>query len=99
MKLYYTAQALQSLQEVIDFLSEEVPPEKVNQIRDRIVEKVNRLIPNPYLGQKEEYLAHLGLNHRRIISGHYKIIYRIEGEIIFITDVFDSRQDPSEMKP
>lgn len=99
MKIYYTEQALQSLQDVLDFLFEEVPPEKINQIRDQIVETVNKLIVNPYIGQKEEFLSHLELNHRRIICGHYKIIYRIEGEIVFITDVFDSRQDPSAMKP
>jgi hypothetical protein len=57
LKLYYTEQALKSLQVVIDFLSEEVPPEKVNQKRDRIVEKVNRLIVNLYFGTKGRVLG------------------------------------------
>lgn len=40
----------------------------------------------------------MGKEHRRIIEGHYKIIYRVEGQAIYITDIFDSRQDPNKMK-
>ena len=44
------------------------------------------------------FLEHLGLGHRPIIEGHFKIIYKVEGEYIYITDIFDSRQDPDKMK-
>ena len=57
MKLVYTEQAIASLQECLDFFpSEEVSPEKVNEIRDRILAKADKLLNNPYLGQEEEYL-------------------------------------------
>lgn len=98
MKLFYTHQALQGLQVCLDFFPADVPPEKVNQIRDRVVSKIEKLLNTPYLGQVEEYLEHLGKGHRRVIEGNYKIIYRVEGEIIYIIDIFDSRQDPAKMK-
>ena len=60
--------------------------------------KADKLLTHPRMGQKEEYLEHLGQSHRRIIENHYKIIYRVEGEIIYVTDIFDSRQDPAKMK-
>ena len=97
MKLVYTEQAIESLQECLNFFPPDVPAEKVNEIRDRILDKADKLLDNPLIGQKEEYLDHLGLSHRRIIEGNYKIIYRVEGEVIFITDIFDTRQDPSKM--
>jgi toxin ParE1/3/4 len=99
VKLLYTEQALDSLQECLDFLSAGVPPGKIQEIRDRIIAKADKLLESPFTGQRDEYLAHLGLEHRRIIEGNYKIIYRVTGEIIYITDIFDTRQDPSEMKP
>jgi len=34
----------------------------------------------------------------RLIESHYKIIYRVTEEFIYITDIFDSRQDPDKMK-
>ena len=98
MKLFYTEQAILSLQECLDFLPPEVSAEKRLQIRDKILAKAEKLLTKPRMGQKEEYLEHLSQSHRRIIEGHYKIIYRVEGEIIYVTDIFDSRQDPSKMR-
>lgn len=97
MKLVYTEQAIISLQEIMDFLSPDVTAKKINEIRDTILAKADKLLENPHIGQVEEYLEHLGKSHRRVIEGNYKIIYRIVGDYIYITDIFDSRQDPSKM--
>lgn len=98
MKLVYTQQALDGLKESLDFLSPKVSPQSILSIRDRILNKADTLIAHPRSGKIEEYLEHLGLNHRRIIESHYKIIYRIEEQTIYITDIFDSRQSPDKMK-
>jgi hypothetical protein len=37
------------------------------------------------------------MGHRRKISGNYKIIYRIIDDLIFVSDSFDTRQDPEQM--
>lgn len=98
MKLVYTEQALTSLEEALEFIAPKVSFGKLMEIRDKILDKADTLLLNPLKGQKEPYLEHLGLNHRRIVQSHYKIIYRIIGEYIYITDIFDSRQDPDKMK-
>lgn len=98
MKLVYTEQALKSLEEALKFIAPHVSIETLEAIRNKIVKRADKLIKNPMLGKKEEYLEHLGLNHRRIIESHYKIIYRIINQTIYITDIFDSRQDPEKMK-
>ena len=98
MKLFYTEQSLASLQECLDFFPSEVSGQKVKEIRDRILAKADKLLTTPYIGQQEEYLAHLNKDHRRLIEGNYKIIYRVLGENIYITDIFDNRQDPAKMK-
>jgi len=98
VKLVYTDKAIESLQEVLEFLSPKVNLEKLTQIRDEILDKADTLMKHPYLGQEEEYLEHLQMGHRRLVQSHYKIIYRIEGNTIYITDIFDSRQDPAKMK-
>jgi plasmid stabilization system protein ParE len=95
MKVVYTEQAIVSLQECLDFFPPQVSAEKVNEVRDKILAKADMLLENPHIGQLEEYLEHMGQSHRRVVEGHYKIIYKIEGDVIII---FDSRQDPSKMK-
>jgi len=98
MKLVYTEQALLSLEETLEFYATKVSFEKLVEIRDRILNKADTLLKQPLAGRKEPFLEHLRLGHRRIIEGHCKIIYKVEGEYIYITDIFDSRQDPDKMK-
>ncbi len=95
MKLVYTQQAITSLKEALKFISPKVTDKKLVQIRNKILDT---LLLHPQKGQIEPYLTHLELDHRRIIEGNYKIIYRVVGEYIYITDIFDSRQDPDKMK-
>jgi plasmid stabilization system protein ParE len=100
MKIVYTDQSFESLNESLQFLLEiqKIPMEKVIEIRAQLLDKVDSLIKNPHLGQPEEYLEHLEKGHRRLVFGNFKIIYRVEGNYIYITDFFDSRQDPEKMK-
>lgn len=99
MQIIYTEQALQSLEEALDFLLEqEKPLDQIIETRDRILDRADSLAKHPGKGQQEEYLAHLGKGHRRILEGYHKIIYRVEEQTIYITDIFDTRQDPTKMK-
>ena len=100
MIIIYTDQSIASLEESLDFAIEEqkLSPEKASQLKLRLFNRADNLLQNPYKGQREEYLADLKEGHRRIIEGHFKIIYKIENQAIYITDFFDSRKDPAKMK-
>ena len=78
MKVVFTRQAILSLLEALEFLSDNVSNEKLFAISDAIILRTDILKKNPYAGQAEVYLEHLGLGHRRLIIGNYRIIYRIE---------------------
>jgi len=100
MKVIYTEQSLDSLEESLHFLIEEqeLPLEKVLAIKTQLLDRADSLVTYSKTGQIEEYLEHLDKEHRRQIEGYFKIIYRIEGELIYITDFFDTRQNPEKMK-
>lgn len=98
MKLVYTEQSLESLEEALKFIAPKVSYEKLMTIRDSILDAAETLKNNPFAGQKETYLEHLELGHRRIIKNNFKIIYRVIGSYIYITDIFDTRQNPVKMK-
>ena len=100
MRIIYTDQSFESLEESIQFLLkvQKVSLEKVLEIRNQLLEKAASLTTDPHVGQYEEYLEHLEKGHRRLIDGNFKIIYRIEEDCIYITDFFDTRQDPEKMK-
>lgn len=68
MKLVYTEQALSSLDEVLEFIAPNLTHKKLIVIRDQILDAADTLLQQPLQGQEEPFLAHMGLNHRRIIN-------------------------------
>jgi toxin ParE1/3/4 len=48
-------------------------------------------------GSIETSLTDLKEEHRYVIRGNYKIIYKIQHKNVFITDIFDIRQDPEKI--
>ena len=100
MKVVYTNQSLESLEDGLRFLLEkqEVSLTKVEEIKNQLLDRADSLTINPYLGNIEEYLEGLNKKHRRLVKGSFKIIYRVEGQNIYITDFFNTHQKPSKMK-
>ncbi|HXH18282.1 MAG TPA: type II toxin-antitoxin system RelE/ParE family toxin [Chitinophagales bacterium] len=97
MKLVITEPAKLRLKEIHDYYKENISEKIAAKIKKGIIQKLKSIRRNPLAGQEEEYLKELGLGHRRRVEGNYKIIYRISRKIIYVTDIFDSRQDPSKM--
>jgi len=98
MLLVVTEPAKLRLREIHDYYKEHVSIKIADKIKSGIIAKLKYIQANPLIGQEEEYLQELGLGHRRMVEGNYKIIYRISEDIIYVTDIFDSRQNPSKMK-
>lgn len=67
------------------------------QIRKSIFNATRVLVKQALSGRLEENLEILQEGHRYIVAGNYKIIYRIIGSDVYITDVFDCRQNPKKI--
>lgn len=100
MKVIYTEKSIESLNETLRFLidKQDLSIEQASKIATQLLNKAGELAEEPFIGQKEKYLAHLKKEHRRLVEGNFKIIYRVEKNTIYITDFFDTRQDPFKMK-
>lgn len=97
MRLELSEHAVAQLVMIWDYYAAEANFLVADRIVEGVLTGIGRLADHPRGGQYEPMLDHLGLGHRRVISGHYKIIYRLIDDLVFITDVFDSRQDPDKM--
>jgi len=97
VRIEVSEHAIRQLEGIWDFYAEEAGEHIANRITQRIVNDMDRLLQHPRGVQVEPLMDHIGLGHRRAVSGHYKIIYRIIDDLIFVTDIFDSRQDPEKM--
>jgi plasmid stabilization system protein ParE len=98
MKLVVTEWAWESLDKLTDYWSDFRSHERIAQRVDELWEAVDWLLEHPGAGQFEEQLEDLLLQHRRWVVREVKIIYRVEKSVLYVTDIFDARQDPRKMK-
>ena len=73
-------------------------PTVAEKIKNSILNATKKLSKTPLIGPIEENLIELKHEHRYVVEGNYKIIYRIINKDIYIVDVFDCRQNPQKMK-
>ena len=88
------------LDEIFNYYTKKVNVKVAQSIMFKIRDKVEVLIKNPLIGEKEELLEDRKQNYRRLIVTNYKIIYSLNEKIetIKIVDIFDTRQNPIKLK-
>lgn len=97
MKVYWTKFALDSLHDIYDYYKVNVSGLVANNIKESILLSTHQLELQPLSGTPEVLLQHLNQGHQYIIRGNYKIIYKIQSKRIYVTDVFDTRQNPTKI--
>src|SRR5699024_2819674 len=99
MKIIWTKFATRSLKRIFDYYVENANRKVAHRIRTQILKSTRYLKKFPETGQIEPNLEKLDQKHRYLISGNYKVIYRIEmdKQEVIISDVFDTRQNPAKM--
>ncbi|TNF28222.1 MAG: type II toxin-antitoxin system RelE/ParE family toxin [Bacteroidetes bacterium] len=100
MKVVITETALTNLEHGLEFMRKRHPENRCIEVGRNVILSTYELADNPFIGQIEPILEDLKLKHRRIIVGHFKVVYRIieEQNTVLVTDIFDSRQDPAKMR-
>lgn len=94
MKIIWSDFSSDILVDIFTYYKENVSYEIARRIKKNIFRSTKQLIKHPFSGQIEESLKHLGEEHRYLVEGNYKIVYKQVNEGILITDIFDTRQDP-----
>jgi toxin ParE1/3/4 len=97
-EIFWTKIALNNLKKVHKFYVKNADKEVADQIVDEIFQTVKTLEHSNFIGQEEEDLKHLKSGHRYLVIGHNKIVYKLKSKKIYITHVFDTRQNPEKLK-
>ncbi len=96
MDIIWTNPAKKDLKQIFNYYKNKVSKTLADKIINSIFEKIT-ILKTQNIGTKEELLEQLDQNHRYIIDGNYKIIYIILDNSIYITHVFDTRQNPTKI--
>jgi len=97
MKVFWTKFALDALKEIFTYYKDNANIKIANNIKNSILLSTRQLEFQPQSGAIETLLLHLNDEYRFIIRGNYKVIYKIQHKKLFITDIFDTRQNPDKI--
>lgn len=92
MEVIWTNQALNKVKEFIDYIARD-SVEIAEKWAENLISETDRLILQPRSGRRVPEFRDENL--REIISGNYRIIYRIKKDAVYIQTVRHVRQDLS----
>lgn len=89
--ILWTKESEKDIDAIYDFYFEKSPKYALEIIAEIIFETEKLVFSEQY------QLDDINPNYRRIIVGHYKILYRICENLIVIFSVFDCRSNPKKL--
>ena len=97
-KVVVTHFALHQIKYIYDYYCFHASVKVAKKLTAEIIFTIKSLKQKEVEWQEDEFLVGLNRNHKRLICGNYKIIYYYNAieDLVYVTDVFDSRQDPSK---
>ena len=98
-KIAITQRAFSDINECVLFVSN-VSKEAAKELYTEIISSINSLktFPNAYPNIEGLVIGGINIKRMPIQHGRYFIIYKVEGDLITIYDVIDSRKDSSILK-
>ena len=95
MKVVWQESAKVGRREVAAYIRKEFGIKRVKRFRQEIDDVVTTLMRSPNIGTIDPLYANRPLTYRSVIvNGLNKIVYRIDGDIIYIVDFWDTRREP-----
>ncbi|WP_114752444.1 type II toxin-antitoxin system RelE/ParE family toxin [Pleomorphovibrio marinus] len=100
MTVIWSKFAESQLDDIFFYYSQKVNSEFALKIITELIKAPEKLMQTPHMGQVEELLTGRLIKYRYLICNNYKIIYSVDEEknAIRISDVFDTRQNPSKIE-
>jgi len=98
MKIIWTHEALEETKLIYKYYKLKVSVKVANSIKSKIFSSVKNLHKHVRKGQIEELLLHKKEEYRYLVTGNYKVIYKITEKEIYIIKVFDCRRNPEKIK-
>lgn len=98
MKVIWTKEALQETKLIYNYYKFSVSVKVAESIKNQILSLARTLNKQARKGQLEELLVHKNEEFRYLLTGNYKVIYKIIEKEVFIMKVFDCRRNPKIIK-
>ncbi len=97
-KIIWSDFALQQLKKIHKFYKLKASEEIAQKLTKSIVQSTIQLKTHPQIGTIEPLLKDYEFEYRYLVRKHYKIIYRLDNNLVRVISVFDTRQNPKKIR-
>lgn len=97
-KIIWSDFALRQLKKIHSYYKKEASEKTAQKLTKTLVQTTIQLETNPLIGKKEPLLKNYDFEYRFLIKKHFKIIYRLDGNIVRVISIFDTRQNPKKIR-
>ncbi len=98
MKSIITEQAKQQIRQIAKYIQKEFGKQSRDEFMKEVRQTRHLIEGSPNIGPVEPLLAERTVMYRSYVMNHLdKIVYRIDGDIIYIVAFWDVRRDPSTL--
>jgi plasmid stabilization system protein ParE len=98
IRVLWTDSALSQLEDIYDYYKIKASPRIAKKLIKSLVEETIVLESNPLIGVKYPLLLERPFEYRFLVKNNYKIIYRLNENLVRIISVFDCRQNPKTIE-
>ena len=98
MRIVITDRADAQVQATAEYIKEEFGRKAEQKFKAKFRETIRLLADNPHLGPIESLLVERAQTYRSVVVGKLnKMVYLIEGDVIYIVAFWDCRQEPAAL--
>ena len=98
MKVIWSEQATYAWQRIAEYIWDNFGDQTLLKFQKETIEKEAEILGFPNAGQEELSATHVSFVYRYVVINHLsKMIYHVEGDIIYIDVFWDTRLDPQKL--
>ncbi|MDT0642728.1 type II toxin-antitoxin system RelE/ParE family toxin [Zunongwangia sp. F363] len=92
--------AEKQLDEIFEYYEKNASERVAIEMVEGLLNEPDRLIKDPFIGQKEVLLKERKILYRYLVFKNYKIIYSVDekNNLIKIADIFATKQKPNKLE-
>lgn len=93
-KIYYAPESRQDLDDIWDYIVSELQnPTAALHVVNRILDAVDDLAYHPLMGESLSATADVDGDYRFLVSGNYRIFYRVIGQHVYVDRILYGRRE------
>lgn len=92
-KIIWTKTASRTFDKIANYLVDEASLAAAQNFASEIYDKIDYIVKYPFVGRSVKGTKSLKMLN---VAKRYHLYFRVQGKTLFISDFFDSRQDPNK---